>query len=137
MKLRYQEGEIDFIVSDTITVLPPFEFKTESDIQSGIPAYNFFIEHPVEIALKKLWYRGADLKIRDIFDIAVVAQHHESLLISNLHHVQSRKAAILSRLDVIDPNFFLMSIEELDILPSYADLARSALVRTRAILNQI
>lgn len=137
LKLRYREGEIDFIVSDTITVLSPLEFETESEIQSSIPPYRFFIEHPVEIALKKLWYRSADLKIRDIFDIVVVAEYHESLLLSNLHHVRSRKAAILSRLDAIDPNFFLMSIEELDILPNYTDLAGSALSRARSILSEI
>jgi hypothetical protein len=31
------------------------------------------IEHPVETALKKLHYRGNMLKVRDIFDIDVVA----------------------------------------------------------------
>lgn len=112
-------------------------FDVAGDAKAGIPDYRFLIEHPVEIALKKLWYRGADLKVRDVFDIAVVAQHHERLLLSNLHYVRAKKVAILDRLGRIDPEFLRASLNELDILPAYEPLASQALVRFQDIAAAI
>ncbi len=70
LKLVYPEGEIDFIVALPITDLAS-ELKTIPKEQ-GLSAVEIEVEHPVEIALKKLVYRGGSLKVRDIFDIAVV-----------------------------------------------------------------
>lgn len=137
VKLIYAEGEIDFIISSNITNILPHRMSVEGDINAGIAAYVIPIEHPVEIALKKLWHRGPELKIRDVFDIAVVAEHHEALLVANLHHVKSKKNAIVSRLSNIDGNFFRASMEELDILPAYASTAKSALATVRTILDRI
>lgn len=137
LKLLYPEGEIDFIVSTMITDIAPHLLAVDDDLQAAIPAYLVPIEHPVEIALKKLWHRGPELKIRDVFDIAVVAEHHEPLLLSNLHHVRPKKLAILDRLNRIDSDFFRASINELDILPDYIGTAKSALVMASAILGKI
>ena len=78
-----------------------------------------------------------ELKIRDVFDIAVVAEHHGSLLRSNLHHIESKKIAIADRMSGIEEGFFRASIDELDILPAYAGTARSALANVRDILERI
>jgi nucleotidyltransferase AbiEii toxin of type IV toxin-antitoxin system len=137
LKLRYPEGEIDFIVSAQITETVVRPFKVPGDAVSGIPEYDFLIEHPVEIGIKKLWHRGSELKVRDAFDLAVIAQHHARLLLSNLHYVKSKKSAILERLDRIKPGFFLAEIEELDILPEYAQLAQDSLSITRNIAKHI
>lgn len=88
LKLMYPEGEIDFIVAAEITGLPAQAMTIASD--PTVPDANnvtITVEHPVEIALKKLNYRGSFLKVRDIFDIAVVNSAHEALLRDNLHHV--------------------------------------------------
>lgn len=137
LKLRYPEGEIDFIVSGMITETVVRPFDIAGDAEAGIPDYRFLIEHPVEIALKKLWYRGAELKVRDVFDIAVVAEHHERLLLSNLHYARPKKTAILDRLDRIDPGFFMAAIDELDIMPAYEALGSEALRRFHAIAAAI
>jgi hypothetical protein len=137
LKLRYPEGEIDFIVSAQITETIVQPFKVPGDAVSGIPEYEFFIEHPVEIGIKKLWHRGSELKVRDAFDLAVIAQHHERLLLSNLHYIRSKKTVILERLNRINPDFFLAEIEELDILPEYAQLALDSLSVTRDIAEHI
>lgn len=119
----------------TETIVRPF--KVLGDPVSGIPDYEFLIEHPVEIGIKKLCHRGSELKVRDTFDLAVIAQHHERLLLSNLHYVKSKKSAILERLHRIKPDFYQAAIEELDILPEYAQLARDSLSITRNVAKHI
>src|SRR5689334_15424612 len=65
LKLRYPEGEIDFIVAANVTSIPADSMTIPG--RDGIPDYELQVEHPVEIALKKLHYRGAMLKVRDAF----------------------------------------------------------------------
>lgn len=87
LKLVYPEGEIDFIVAAPITDLSS-EDVTIPDEQAG-RSVQIAVEHPVEIALKKLVYRAGSLKVRDIFDIAVVDSLHDDLLRANLHHARA------------------------------------------------
>jgi hypothetical protein len=58
LKLVYPEGEIDFIVAGSVTGLA-VETKTMDmhEIRPGASSV-IKIEHPVEIALKKLTHRG-------------------------------------------------------------------------------
>jgi len=115
----------------TETIVRPF--KVLGDPVSGIPDYEFLIE----IGIKKLWHRGSELKVRDTFDLAVISQHHERLLLSSLHYVKSRKSAIQERLHRIKPDFFQAAIEELDILPEYAQLAQDSLSIARNVAEHI
>jgi len=72
LKLKFPEGEIDFIVASAITNLP-LERKTIDMTEIRLGASHVIdLEHPVEIALKKLYYRNRMLMARDVFDIAVV-----------------------------------------------------------------
>lgn len=61
-------GEIDFIVAGALTRIP-FE-KREVEGRSA------WLETIPEIIAKKVYYRGADAKPRDIFDIAAAARSH-------------------------------------------------------------
>ena len=70
---------------------------TIADEQGG-PSVQIAVEHPVEIALKKLVYRAGGLKVRDIFDIAVVDSLHHDLLSANLDHASDVKKDVLNRL---------------------------------------
>jgi hypothetical protein len=58
LKLRYKEGEIDFIVSMSLLDLP--DEKSEHT--------NFALEPIAEVLAKKLFYRGWALTPRDLFD---------------------------------------------------------------------
>lgn len=100
LKLIYPEGEIDFIVASYIADVPT-ERKAVglSELGTGL-SYTIEIEHPVEIALKKLNYRGTLLKVRDIFYIAVMDRLFPDLLQDNLHFVPHLKAAIWQKADI-------------------------------------
>ncbi len=63
LKLVYPEGEIDFIVAARITGLDFEKAKAISDEQGG-RSVQITVEHPVEIAIKKLFYRAGLLKVR-------------------------------------------------------------------------
>lgn len=62
IKLRMPEGEIDFIVRGSLLGLPD-----ESDHDTPLP-----LEPVAEVLAKKLFYRGAALTPRDLFDWWVV-----------------------------------------------------------------
>ena len=129
LKLIYTEGEIDFIVAPALT-----NTLYEKRVIAGatIP-----LEHPVEIAVKKLHYRGAQLKIRDIFDIAVVDHLHSELLAKNLQFVANRKSAVLNRLASIEPEFARFELAKLAIAPQWRWLAPTCIERVRAIISRI
>jgi hypothetical protein len=115
LKLVFPEGEIDFIVAAMITGLPTKQ-KT-IDLGAAIPGLLLAVEveHPVEIALKKLSYRGPMLKVRDVFDIAAVDTTFSQLLRENLSRVASLKPGILARLEGISEDFLRLELDELDI----------------------
>lgn len=137
LKLIYPEGEIDFIVSGSITDLS-VEAKTidMGDIRPGT-SHTVKVEHPVEIAIKKLHYRGTMLKIRDIFDIAVVDSLFSEELHENLHHVSHLKHGILERLSAISEDFLHQQLDELAIEDKWRELAATCLQRVKEIADAI
>jgi hypothetical protein len=136
LKLRYPEGDIDFIVSGVITATVVCPIDVAGDVDAGIPHYRFLIDHPVEIALKKLWYRGADLKV-GTSSISPLSQRIMSACWCPTCTISIRKAAILDRLDRTDPDFLVVSIDELDIMPAYRALAREAIATVRNIIKTL
>lgn len=89
IKLRFSEGEIDFIVAPHLTE----KYRRARRVANKV----IYVETPVEIVLKKLFYRAADLKVRDIVDVAVVFASQKqallncaSLLISKLEVIEHR-----------------------------------------------
>jgi hypothetical protein len=137
LKLVYSEGEVDFIVAGPITDIAA-ESKTIdlSEIRAEASCV-VDVEHPVETALKKLSYRGTLLKIRDVFDIAVVDSLYSDVLHDKLRHVAHLKSGILERLRGIQEEFFLREIEELAILDRWRPLADNSLHRLREIAAKI
>lgn len=112
LKLKYDEGEIDFIVAQSISDLPNGTFEFEGH---KIP-----IEPPTEIILKKLFHRAAFLKPRDIFDAAVVlASDHADTLRENLHFVSDQRDALIKRMADMSDSYFHAAIAELDIFDEW------------------
>jgi hypothetical protein len=64
LKLSLEDGEIDFIASPLLT-------KPGAKTQD-IHSRPVLVETPAEIITKKIFYRAAYLRVRDIVDIAVV-----------------------------------------------------------------
>jgi len=137
LKLIYPEGEIDFIVAGSITNLP-IEPKTVdmSAVRTGV-SHSINTEHPVEIALKKLSYRGSTLKIRDIFDIAVVDSTFSGLLRGNLRHVSHLRQAILKRLSAVSEEFLRQELDELAIIDEWRPFAANCLERMKEVAEAI
>jgi hypothetical protein len=136
LKLVYPEGEIDFIVAAPITDVANGSMMIPKEPDSG-HSVQIEVEHPVEIALKKLVYRGGLLKIRDIFDIPVVDALHHNLLYANLHHASNLKKDILKRLATISKEYCRQELGELDIQEEWKSLADTCLTQTKTIVESI
>jgi len=114
LKIRYNEGEIDFIVSDLLTDLP-----LESYVFRGktVP-----IEHPVEVAIKKLYHRAEGLKPRDIFDIAIIMNKHEEVLMSKIRSMtilSKVRHLLINRLHTLPQDYYEEALEELEIFEQW------------------
>jgi len=72
LKLYFDDFEIDFIVAPNLTGLKPKLMK--------IDEMEIYVDHPVEIIAKKIYYRPYDIKVRDIIDLAVVYQHFPEMV---------------------------------------------------------
>lgn len=138
LKLVYPEGEIDFIVATPVTdlVFEPMTIPQEPGASEGQPV-KIKVEHPVEIALKKLVYRAGSLKVRDIFDIAVVDLLHHALLRANLHHAGAVKHDILARLANLPEHYARQELAELDINEKWRQLADACLARIKTVIEGI
>ena len=90
LKLRFPEGEIDFVVSEPLT---------ESALSAEtILGREVMVESSVEIIAKKVWYRGDRFKARDILDLALVAEKEPGALKSIAPILRDKKNVILARI---------------------------------------
>ncbi|MDX8528599.1 nucleotidyl transferase AbiEii/AbiGii toxin family protein [Mesorhizobium sp. MSK_1335] len=137
LKLIYPEGEIDFIVASYITDVPTGRTIIDPTELSQRLSHSIEIEHPVEIALKKLNYRGTLLKVRDIFDIAVVDHLFPDVLQDNLRFVSHLKAAIGTRLINLQEDYVRNELGELNIAEEWRPIADVCLDRMREIAEAI
>jgi hypothetical protein len=135
LKLVYPEGEIDFIVASPITDLLAEAVTIPGE--QGANSAEIAVEHPVEIALKKLVYRAGLFKVRDIFDIAVVDSLHHDLLSANLHYASGVKEDVLARLANLSEDYCRRELAELDIQEQWKHLVDECLSLTRAVVESI
>jgi hypothetical protein len=137
LKLKYPEGEIDFIVSAPISSLPPIEKQIDlTGIRKGLKP-TIRLDPPAEIALKKLHYRATMLKSRDLFDISVIDTIDGDTLIANLHEVAEKKDDLLRRLDNIKEDFLQVELAELDIRPGWEKHKKTCLETVRSLVARI
>ena len=96
LKLRFPEGEIDFVVSEPLT---------ESALSAEtILGREVMVESSVEIVAKKVWYRGDRFKARDILDLALVAEKEPEALRAIAPVLRDRRDVILARIEADDAN---------------------------------
>ncbi|MBR1241929.1 nucleotidyl transferase AbiEii/AbiGii toxin family protein [Bradyrhizobium sp. AUGA SZCCT0240] len=137
LKLGYPEGEIDFIVSSPLSDLATTFHGVDLTDLPAKRKVTIEIEHPAEIALKKMHYRPTMLKSRDIFDIAVADSIDHEALIGNLHEISDKQNALRKRLDAIDPKFLQAELAELDIQEGWDDQKKNCLETARSLVEQI
>lgn len=114
LKVRYPEGEIDFIVADQLTDVALIEYPFRG--------WTVPMEHAVEIAIKKMYHRAETLKPRDIFDVAVIMTRHEGLLAANLHLLREVKRILVQRLQTLPQAYHERTLDDLEILPAWTYL---------------
>lgn len=130
LKLAFDDiGEIDFIVGGVLTPNPA--------VRRTIDGEPVDLDTVAEIIVKKIHYRGASIKPRDIFDIAASARHHRGAIVDALKHYRKDVAATLVALDRLKPNFVDATIAELDIKAPYKSIANTAFAAARELLRSV
>src|SRR5581483_5112173 len=104
---------IDFIVSGPLSGLATTFHEVDLTDLPAKRKITIEIEHPAEIALKKMHYRPTMLKSRDIFDIAVADSTDHQALLRNLNEISNNKSALLKRLASINRKFLQAELAEL------------------------
>lgn len=124
LKLRFPEGEIDFVASAPLTEKPTVsEWMFDREVQ---------VQTSTEIVAKKLWHRGDQIKARDIFDIAMVSEREPASLSAIKPILRGRREVVLARIVAQDANLRedFAALEVLDYGRGYDEcvaLVRAAL----------
>jgi hypothetical protein len=90
LKLYFPRGEVDFIVAASLTDIP---FAMETVLGREVR-----VETDAEIIGKKLAHRAAQLRARDIFDLACVIEKNASALSSIAGIAIAARPLVLARL---------------------------------------
>ncbi|WP_343056506.1 nucleotidyl transferase AbiEii/AbiGii toxin family protein [Rhizobium metallidurans] len=122
-------GEIDFIVAQALTSVP--------HLRTSVEGVSTRLETVAEIVAKKVYYRGASIRPRDIFDIAAAAQSHERELIEALRYYRPHVAATLSAIAGLNADFVSAAIAPLMIRPTFQHIAATAIERTITVLKRV
>ncbi|MCW2240763.1 nucleotidyl transferase AbiEii/AbiGii toxin family protein [Azospirillum canadense] len=129
LKLSFDEGAVDFIAAGSFTDIPP--------VMAEIGAHTVPLEHPVEIALKKLYHRGEHLSPRDVFDVAVVLHEHEAALVNQLPKLAEMKTPLIKRLNALPEPYLAAALDELVIFERWEPLRRTALPAVKALVDAV
>jgi len=91
LKLRFEEGEIDFVASEPLTADPY--------VEETLFNRRVLLETSSEIVAKKVWHRGAQFTARDIFDLAMVLEKEPEALNAIAPVLRDRREVILQRIE--------------------------------------
>jgi Nucleotidyl transferase AbiEii toxin, Type IV TA system len=94
LRLRFPEGEIDFIASAPLTANPT--------VTENLFGREVRVETATEIIARKVWHRGAEFRARDIFDLALVAEREPRALREIEPVLKDRRDAVLARIANMD-----------------------------------
>jgi hypothetical protein len=130
LKLGFDEiGEIDFIVAHALTASP-----TKQDTVEG---ETVLLETVPEIITKKIHYRGASIRPRDIFDLAAAGEQHATSIIKELKAYRDEVDLTLETISRLKPDFVYGAIAQLMIKDRYAAMAKTSLERAMRILQAV
>ena len=105
IKLRFDEGEIDFIATAPLTAEPFFVYE--------VLGKTILLETPLEIVAKKMWHRGNRATARDLLDLSLVISQmpeafytHKALFLKHasefVRQCHARKAFLKPQFEQID-----------------------------------
>jgi hypothetical protein len=127
LKLAFESiGEIDFIVGHAMTATPT--------VRRTIEGRSVLLETVPEIIAKKIYYRGASIKPRDIFDIAAGAEQHEGEIVMALGDYKAEVTKTLRTMSKLNPAFVAASIASLAIKDEYSKVVSTAFQRAKEVL---
>ena len=110
VKLACTDGEIDFIVAPDLTERP-----RETRALGG---REIAVETPVEIVVKKAFYRAADLRARDLFDLAVVIDRARADLDRSAGVLASKRDVLRARVRTVTSRYRASAAQEIALLPA-------------------
>jgi hypothetical protein len=90
-----------------------------------------------EVITKKIHYRGASIKPRDIFDVAVAARHDRSSIINALRTYKDDVARTLLAIEQLKPAFVKATIADLAIKDPCRPVADTALEEAKELLRSV
>ena len=123
-------GEIDYICAPSLTEEP-----VNTSIVRGTKVS---LETPAEIIAKKIYYRGASLQPRDMFDIACVAKYFgNDYVIENLLPFKDKTKAALAVAEEMDGSFARTIMGKLLCREEYSEIAGQAQATTIALFKAV
>ena len=125
LKLELDAGEIDFIIGGNRTDEPTQRWKIEDR--------TILIETPWETAIKKIFYRPSTFKIRDVFDLAAVIDHHGNRMRSSLPEIADRLDKLIDRIEALAPVYEKAAKD--DVNPTEAGLKYMRADAVHAVLD--
>jgi len=107
LKLRMDEGEIDFIVASYRTREQPFfEWEFDGRIVK--------IETPWETIAKKIFFRPSNFKVRDMFDMIAVMARHPDKLADALTEVADKIPLLYDRIRLMAPYYEMEAARDIN-----------------------
>ena len=105
--------------------------------QRTIEGEDVALETIAEITTKKVHFRGASIKSRDIFDIAAAARSHREQIVRALSDYKIDVAATLTAIDRLKPDSVRATIAVLAIEETYWQAAATAIEDATELLRSI
>jgi hypothetical protein len=131
LKIVFKDiGEIDFIVAPALTPEPYREKEVRGQIVN--------LETPAEIIAKKIFYRGASMQPRDMFDIACVRKSEgDARLIDALTPFKDACSQALNAARKMNPRLAETVMSKLLYRPNYSEIPSQAQQRTIELLEDV
>jgi hypothetical protein len=127
VKLACADGEIDFIVAPDLTERPRG--------RRALGGREIVVESPVEIVVKKAFYRAADLRVRDLFDLAVVIDRERAALDRAAAVLVSKREVLGARVGTLTRRYQTTAAREIALLPAGEPYLASAPDVVRAFVD--
>jgi hypothetical protein len=127
VKLSLAEGDIDFIVAPSLLGLPTIPMPFEGRLVAT--------DASAEIIAKKLFYRTASFKVRDVFDLAVVLALEPEAATPLRDLLSAKREQLRRRLRTLESSFAARVSTELDVLPDGRSHLDGALARAREFVE--